>query len=134
MVQFRFQRTYFGLFLLLLLTEILIAVYAHDDIIRPVGGDYLVVILLYCACRSILRSPIPGTALAVLLVAYGVEITQYFRLADHLGLGRHSLLRVIIGSSFSWGDMAAYTLGITTVLIIEQIIQSWNISSRRDRS
>jgi Protein of unknown function (DUF2809) len=118
---FRFKWTYFLLFLLLLLTEIYIGAFVHDRLIRPVGGDYLVVILLYCLVRSLWEWPVAWTALAVLIFAYMVETTQYFRLADALGLGRHSLARIIIGSSFSWGDIIAYTAGIGTVLGLESI-------------
>ena len=84
---FRFKWMYFLLFILLLLTEIYIGAFVHDRLIRPVGGDYLVVILLYCLVRSLWEWPVGWTALAVLIFAYIVEITQYFRLADALGLG-----------------------------------------------
>ena len=47
-----FNKTYFLLALLLLLAEVLIALYLHDALIRPYGGDFLVVILLYCFVKS----------------------------------------------------------------------------------
>jgi len=120
---FRFKWRYFLLFILLLLTEIYIGAFVHDRWIRPVGGDYLVVMLLYCLARAVWDWPVGWTALTVLIFAYMVEITQYFRLADALGLGQHSLLRIIIGSSFSWGDILAYTAGIGTVLGLESFGQ-----------
>jgi hypothetical protein len=61
--------------------------------------------------------------------AYTVEITQYFRLADALGLGPHSLARILIGSSFSWGDIIAYTAGIGTVLGLETILKKKEVSN-----
>ncbi len=121
MPSFHFKWTYFILFILLLLTEIYIGAYVHDRLIRPVGGDYLVVILLYCLARSLWEWPVKWTALTVLIFAYMVEVTQYFGLADALGLGSHSLVRIIIGSSFSWMDIMAYTAGIGTVLGLESI-------------
>jgi len=37
---------------MLLLIEILIALFVHDEFIRPYVGDALVVIVLYCECRK----------------------------------------------------------------------------------
>jgi hypothetical protein len=119
----RFHRNYFLLSLLLLGAEVYIGACLHDGITRVNGGDYLVVIWLYCLVRSCFDTPVTPTALAVLVFAYIVEITQYFRLADHLGFGAHSLARVLVGSYFSWLDMLAYTLGIVSVLGIEAIIK-----------
>jgi hypothetical protein len=120
---FRFHLLYFLISLFLLGLEIFIAARLHDAIIRPYGGDYLVVILLYCIVRSALDFPILPTAAAVLIFSYLVEISQYYHLADHLGLGAHSLARILLGSYFTWTDILAYTLGILTVLGIERIIR-----------
>jgi len=117
---FRYHFGYFLYSLLLLGIEIFIGVCMHDQIIRPYGGDFLVVILLYCLVRSFWDSPVIVTAVSVLLFSYLVEISQYFRLADHLGLGRHSLARILLGSSFSWTDMFMYTLGIALVMGVEK--------------
>lgn len=122
-LNFRFHRNYFLLSILLLAAEVFIGVYLHDGITRMNGGDYLVVILLYCGVRSFFELPVLPTALSVLVFAYIVEISQYFRLADHLGFGAHSLARVLMGSYFSWLDMLAYTLGILSVIGIEAIIK-----------
>ena len=40
----RFNKHYFGLAVIILLVEVLIALYVHDDFIRPYLGDVLVVI------------------------------------------------------------------------------------------
>ena len=120
---FRFRLPYFLISLFLLGLEIVIAAWLHDAIIRPYGGDYLVVILLYCLVRSVCDLPILPTAVAVLIFSYLVEISQYYHLADHLGLGAHSVARILLGSYFTWTDILAYTLGILTVLGVERIIR-----------
>ena len=51
---------------LLLVIEILIGKYMHDGFIRPVGGDYLVVILLYVALGL--------TALVMVLTAVPIMV------------------------------------------------------------
>lgn len=117
---FRFHKTYFVLTLLLLLTEILIALYVNDNFVRPYVGDFLVVILLYCFARSILNWSVIFTCLTVLIFSFFVEIAQYFQLVKHLQLENHKLARTIIGSSFEWIDLLAYTLGIVFVLVVEK--------------
>ena len=116
---FQFNKTYFTLTLLLLLTEIVIAVYLQDQIIRPYGGDFLVVIMLYCMVKSIINSDVKNTAIAVLLFSYLIEIMQYFHILKVLGFENSRLASVILGTSFEWTDMLAYTLGIIFVFIIE---------------
>ena len=116
-----FYRSYFLMALLLLLTEIVIGVFVHDSIIRPYGGDFLVVILLYCLAKSVLNSPVIKTALGVLLFSYIVETLQYFHFVRVLGLEKYALARIIMGTSFAWTDILAYTLGIGLVLLVESI-------------
>ena len=125
---FRFSLPYFLLSILLLAVEICIAAYLHDRIIRPYGGDFLVVILLYCLVRSFLNTPILPTALAVLVFSYLIETLQYFRLADHLGLKPHSLSRILLGDYFTWTDILSYTLGILFVIGLE-----WVWRGRKDQ-
>ncbi len=115
-----FNKKYFLLTLLLLLTEVLIGIYLHDRIIRPYGGDFLVVILIYCFVKSFLKLPVITAASCVLLFAYLVEISQYFKLTVHLGLKHSTWANIILGNSFSWVDMLAYTLGILLVIGIEK--------------
>ena len=115
-----FNSRYFLFAMILLVTEILIAVYMHDRFIRPYAGDFLVVILIYCFVKSFLRSGVWITAIAVLLFAYTVEILQYFNLVKLVGLQNSRLANIILGNSFEWIDMLAYTLGIALVIVIEK--------------
>jgi hypothetical protein len=121
--RFRFSGGYVVCTLLLAGVEIFIGARMHDRIIRPYGGDYLVVILLYCFFRSFWAVPIVVTAVSVLVFSYAVEVSQYFHLADRLGLTGPSLARTLLGTSFTWTDMLVYTLGILTVLAIEKLIR-----------
>lgn len=52
--------------------------------------------------------------LYVFLFACMVEVLQYFQLADVLGITNRAA-RIILGSTFDWGDIACYAVG--TVLI-----------------
>jgi hypothetical protein len=115
----KFNLKYFMLMLLILVAEVIIGAYFHDAIIRPYGGDFLVVILIYCFVKSFFDLPVSATSLGVLAFAYIVEISQYFHLINRVGLENSKAARVIMGTSFSWTDMLMYTLGIILVLLLE---------------
>ncbi len=118
----KFNRNYFILPVLILGVEILIALYANDTIVRPYIGDLLVVVFLYCLVKSFVDTPVVATAVSVLVFSYIVETLQYFNIITILGLQHSSIARVIIGTSFEWIDLLAYTAGITIVLFVEKII------------
>lgn len=118
----RFQKWYFFLAAVLFLMEVLIAIFIHDSIIRPYIGDFLVVILLYCFLKSFLDVHFLKLSLAVLLFSYAIELLQYFDWVDRLGLERSTLARIVLGTSFEWIDLLAYTLGIVLVIVIEKLI------------
>lgn len=120
--KFKFNWSYFILAILLFITEVLIALFVHDRFIRPYFGDFLVVILIYCFIKSFLSLPSLKVAIAVLLFAYLVEISQHYNFVYRLGLGNSILARVVLGSSFEWIDMLAYTAGILLIFLIEKFI------------
>ena len=120
MLKFRYR--YFILSIVIFLIELFIGLFIHDEIIRPHIGDLLVVILIYCFLRSFLNFSTCTIAIAALLFSYMVEILQYFKIVEKLGLQNSKIARTIIGTSFSWIDMLAYTIGIGLVLLIEKAI------------
>lgn len=129
MYKLRFHKIYFIIAMLLLVTEALIAAYLNDAFIRPHGGDFLVVILIYCVLQSFIRLPVKGACIGVLLFAYVVEISQYFHLIHLLGLQHSRLAALVLGTSFSWIDMLCYTAGMGLVYGVEQVIGGkWRIS------
>ena len=118
----KFNRVYFLLVIVLFGIEILIAKYAHDHIIRPYVGDTLVVMLIYCFVKSFLDTPYLITALAVLVFSFLIETLQYFHIVHILGLEKSTIARIVIGTSFAWEDIVAYTLGIAIVIYIETVL------------
>jgi hypothetical protein len=120
-IHFGFFKFYFLLALLLFITEVFIALYMHDAFIRPYGGDFLVVILLYCMVKSFVNAPVYVTAISVLLFAYAVEISQYFHLVSLLGLQHSKTAKILLGTSFSFTDLFLYTFSILLVIVVEHI-------------
>ena len=73
---------YFGLFVLILLIEIIIALFVHDKFIRPYIGDVLVIVCIYFFMKSILLDKVKYLALYIFIFAAGVEIAQGLHLFD----------------------------------------------------
>jgi Protein of unknown function (DUF2809) len=117
---FKFQKNYFLLAVLLFLVEVYIALYVRDSIIRPYGGDYLVVIFIYCAVKSCFDISVSKAAMGTLLFSFTIEFAQYFHVVKLIGLQHSKLANIVIGNSFQWVDLLAYTLGILTVFVIEK--------------
>jgi len=116
----KFQLKYFILFAILFLIEVLIALFVHDKFYKTICWRCLVVILIYCFIKSFFYSPVIITAIAVLLFAYLIEVLQYFNIVKILGLQNSNLARVVIGTSFEWTDLLAYTLGIGVVILLDK--------------
>ena len=127
-----FSTKYFGLTVLLFIVEVAIGCFFHDIIVRPFVGDLLVVILIYCFVNTFINTAVKTTAIAVLLFAYVVEVSQYFHLIRFIGLEYSKTARLIMGTSFSWMDMLMYTLGIILVVILENRFAS-SIKLRAER-
>jgi hypothetical protein len=115
-----FNKKFFFFTILLFIIELLIALFVRDAFVRPYVGDYLVVILIYCAVRTFLKAPVLIVATGVLLFSFLIETLQYFHIVNRLGLENNTIARTVIGTGFEWSDLAAYTLGILTVLFLER--------------
>jgi hypothetical protein len=114
-----FKKHYFAWASLIFLIEVLIALFVHDQFVRPYVGDVLVVILLYCFIRAFLNFSVSAVAFFVLAFSFTLEFLQYFNLVGMLGLQNSKIARTVIGTSFAWYDLVAYSVGIAIVLIIE---------------
>ena len=103
----------------LFIIEVVIALWIQDTVIRPYGGDFLVVIFLYSLVRAVTNVEVWKVAIGVLIFAFLIEAAQYLQLISMIGLEKYKVARIVLGTSFEWGDMVAYTLGILFVLIVE---------------
>lgn len=118
----RFNKIYFLLTILLFCTEVIIALFVHDNFIRPYFGDVLVVILIYCFIQTFFNLSKIKTAIYVLLFAFLIETLQYFNFITFLGLEKNKVAKTVIGNSFSFHDLLAYVVGILITLGIEKIV------------
>lgn len=109
----------FTLFLLLLITEIIIALYVKNRFVRYIFGDFLVVILMYYFFKSFIKSKPIYIAIGCLLIAYTVEFLQLIDVLKMLNIQKNTFINIVLGTTFSYSDLLAYTLGILCVLMIE---------------
>lgn len=107
---FRFSLGYCISFIILLVIEILIALFVHDSFIRPFIGDVLVVILLYCLIRT-LTARCRLLPLWIFLFAAAVEAAQYFDIVHLLGVSGNRILSTVIGGTFDIIDIVCYACG-----------------------
>jgi Protein of unknown function (DUF2809) len=117
----RFKKRYFILAVLLFMIEVYIAIYVHDDVIRPYIGDFLVVMLLYCFVRAFTRISILTSCILVLIFSFLIEILQYVQWVRFLGLQNSTFANTVLGNSFAWMDLMMYTVGVGTILCIELV-------------
>ena len=122
-MKFYFNNKYFLFFLLFFVTEISIALYVHDNFIRPFFGDYLVVFLVYCFVMTFINGNKFKIAIMVFIFCIGVEFLQYLNLITILELQNSDLAAAILGTSFAMEDLVCYLLGILSILIIEFFVK-----------
>ncbi len=111
-------------FILLLMIEICIAVYVHDQFIRPYIGDILVVVVIYCFIRIFFPKGIKGLPVDIFLFAVVVEVLQYIHIAEILakiGMPDNIILQTAIGATFDMKDIICYGVGCILLLGYEKI-------------
>ena len=121
------RRLIFGILSVILLgIEVLIGLFAHGWV-RSYLGDVLVVILLYTIVRTIVprkgkRFVIPTI---ILVFSFIVEFLQLWGFCDRFGI-TNEFLRIIIGTGFSWIDIACYCIGIIPCYVSEYLLNRRN--------
>lgn len=114
---------YWFLFFGVLAIEISIATFFKGNFIRHTIGDFFIVILLYLTVRMLTNISWIKAALSVLLFSYFVELLQWVNILELLGVQQNVATDLIIGSTFDWKDIFAYTMGISLVILLESIAQ-----------
>jgi len=119
----KFNLKYFIATVIIFLIEVLIAtIFKGIVFVRSYLGDVIVVILIYTFILSFFE--IKNKNLLVLgVVSFSVliEFLQYWGIADYLGLKPGSIAHIVVGSSFSWWDIACYFTGCMCILVFNKI-------------
>lgn len=114
---------YFIATLILLIIEFLIALYVHDDFIRPYVGDAIVVIVIYTFTRIFIPEKCRLLPLYIFTFAIIVEILQGIHIVNILGVADNHFLRTLIGDSFDIKDILCYGVGCISLGLYEYLIK-----------
>ena len=110
------NRKYLWGFIIVFLIEVFIAVFVHDNFIRPFVGDVLVIVLMYLFIRIFIKKPIRLLPVYLLIFAIAVEVGQYFNLVERLGLQNSKICRIIMGTTFDVKDIVCYIIGAVILI------------------
>jgi hypothetical protein len=110
---------YLVVFVVLLIVEVLIALFVYGGFIRNYGGDIIVVWVLYALVRILLPDRVKTLPIWIFAFATLVEFLQYIDIVSILGFQDNAFLRTLIGTSFSWGDILCYLMGCIPLGIFE---------------
>ncbi|WP_158841347.1 DUF2809 domain-containing protein [Polaribacter sp. L3A8] len=70
--------------------------------------------------KSIVSISIEKAILITFIIAFSIEFLQLSDLQNNFPSAYSKTLKIILGTSFSIGDLIAYTLGVITILIFEK--------------
>lgn len=111
-------------FVSIFLIEILIALYVHDNFIRPFFGDILVIILIYCFIKILFPVKSIFLPLGIFIFAVGVEIAQFFNLVKILGLQDNYFAKVVMGTVFDINDIVCYFIGFALLVVWQLFVDN----------
>ena len=125
-MKIKLRTVYSITFVLLLLTEILIALFVKDRFIRPYAGDILVTVLICCFLRIISPTGLPGLPCFVFLFAAAVEVGQYFDIVLLLGLENNRIISTLLGRTFSFPDLLCYAGGCILFAVFQYLLTKYH--------
>ena len=97
--------------ILLVAVEVFIALFVHDNFVRPYLGDVIVVIVIYTFIRIFIPEGVRLLPLYIFIFATVIEVLQYFDYVKLLGLSNSRFFRTLLGTSFSFIDIICYAAG-----------------------
>ena len=103
-------------FIILLIIEILIALFLKRGFIRENIGDVLVIPCIYTMLRIIFPSKIKHLALYVLIFAVIVEFLQMLNITTLIS-NNNKILNIALGGTFDIKDIICYIVGYILIVI-----------------
>lgn len=113
--------SFLAVFVLLFAVEVLIALFVHDDFVRPYVGDMIVTVVVWSFLRIIFPDRFKLMSLYVMIFAILVEVGQYFHYTELLGI-TNPVLVTMMGTSFAWADIACYAVGCVVAAVADAVM------------
>lgn len=112
---------FLAVFIFLFIVEVLIALYVHDDFVRPYVGDMIVTVLVWSFARIVFPQKFRLMSIYVMIFATLIEVGQYFNYVDVLGI-TNPVLITMMGTSFAWADIACYAVGCVVAAVSDYFL------------
>ncbi|MGL4990962.1 MAG: DUF2809 domain-containing protein [Sarcina sp.] len=119
-MKFRFSYKYLISFIIFFIIEILIALFVHDNFIRPYIGDILVIILIYTFIRIFVDNA-KNLPIYIFFFAVFIEVLQLIKIVELLGMQDNKIISIIIGTTFDVKDLMCYFIGSIILIGFEFI-------------
>lgn len=110
------------IFISIFIIELYIGVYVRDRYVRPYLGDVLVSPLIYSFLNIFIKNNYKKLIFQVVIFAIFIEVLQYFKLVQLLGI-KNKILRIVIGTTYDMSDIFCYILGGVLTYLIMLIIK-----------
>lgn len=112
---------FLAVFIFLFIVEVLIALYVHDNFVRPYVGDMIVTALVWSFARIVFPQKFRLMSIYVMIFATLIEVGQYFNYVDVLGI-TNPVLVTMMGTSFAWADIACYAVGCVVAAVSDYFL------------
>ena len=107
----RIRRGYAAGALAVFATELFIALFVRDSLVRPLVGDSLAVVLVYLTVRALTGLRRVAAVALALGAALAVELGQLLDVIGILGLSDNRMAGLVLGARFDPLDLIAYLGG-----------------------
>ncbi len=104
---------------LFILCVLIVILFSSNPFIRGFLGDAVIVMLLYSSAKSVRDFDSIWLCVGIIIFAYLIEISQYFKIITLLGFEENLFTRIIFGSVFDPLDLLAYTIGGIMIYILD---------------
>ncbi len=119
LLNLKVKEKYLAIVVCIFVLELIISIFIHDQFIRPFFGDFLATILLFYCFKMLYDGQNWLLAWLCLGISFALEWAQYWQVLRLLGLEKVKILAIVLGNSFAYEDLVAYTLGILVALTYE---------------
>lgn len=110
------------IFISIFIIELYIGMYVRDRYVRPYLGDILVIPLIYSFLNIFIKNNYKKLIFQVVIFAIFIEVSQYFKLVQLLGI-KNRILRIVIGTTYDTSDIFCYIIGGVLTYLIMLIIK-----------
>ncbi|WP_312824100.1 DUF2809 domain-containing protein [Epilithonimonas sp.] len=121
-LQLKFDYKNFLIAIFIFLVEVLIATKLKDIFfVRAYLGDVFVVMLMYYFIKAFFEINPTKLIIGVFIFSCLIEFAQYFHFGELMGFKDNRVMMIILGNSFSWGDILFYFVGCLILFLLSKI-------------